>query len=141
MNNKVNYVVRYNAILQAVKEQNPDQEVTEGKILFDDIKDVLDSFQTYENAIFAMETQIPIIRFRYEAEDQAYHIQKLDHARKLAHDNAMGQAAALNRWCTSFLGLDRFIDLDDEAYRGEWTEAIVEVCRQFVDAGIIKKSS
>jgi len=139
MNNTVDYVTRYNSILKRVAETNPEQSAEVGKVLFDDVKDILESFGNYSTAIYNMEIQVPYIRFRYEPEDQAYHIEQLDQARKSAHDNAMAQAGMLNRWCRDFLGLPPFIDLDENAHRGEWTEVLMEVVRQFVDAGILPK--
>lgn len=67
-----------------------------------DMLDIIDSdmqaLSDYVNAVYAMETSIPIILARYEGEDVRDRIQTLDQRRRDKHERAIVAVKRLNRF-------------------------------------------
>ena len=67
-----------------------------------DILDIIDSdmkaLSDYVNAVYAMETSIPIILARYEGEEVRDRIQALDQRRRDKHERAIVATKRLNRF-------------------------------------------
>ena len=66
--------------------------------VLDIIKTDITHLQEYVQAVYSMETLIPIYRVRYDGDDLRYHIEKLDNARRDKHNLAIMSVKRLNRF-------------------------------------------
>lgn len=66
--------------------------------VLDIIKTDIAHLQEYVQAVYSMETLIPIYRVRYDDDDLRYHIEKLDNARRDKHNLAIMSVKRLNRF-------------------------------------------
>ena len=131
----VDYVERFKEICKKMVELNPLQQELPGMPLLEDLPDVTDAFLKYADAIYKMQAELCYVRLSGDTLNANDRIVQLDSNRTSAHNNAMAKAKMLNRWCQQSLGLPKFIDVEDDAPRGEWRVAILEVVRQFVESG------
>ena len=66
--------------------------------VLDIIKTDITHLQEYVQAVYSMETLIPIYRVRYDGDDLRYNIEKLDNARRDKHNLAIMSVKRLNRF-------------------------------------------
>ncbi len=130
----VDYVARYEAICRKIAELNPSQDAESG-VTFEDLQDVMDAFLKYAVCIFQMESEKRYARLCSSPENANDRITELDSRRTSAHNNAMAQGNALNRWCVKMFGLPKFIDLEETDSRKLWMKEILELVKQLVAAG------
>ena len=65
----------------------------------DNVASAMESFGHYVQRRYAMEYQIPIIRFRYDEEEVRWRVKDLDERRRIAHESAMANVSFLNNIC------------------------------------------
>lgn len=130
----IDYAARYEAICRKIIELNPSQDAERG-VTFEDLQDVMNAFLNYAMCIYQMELEKRYIRLSSSTENANDRISQLDSNRTSAHNNAIAQGNALNRWCVKMLGLPKFIDLEETDSRKLWMKEILEVVRQFIHAG------
>lgn len=110
----------YNKMLEMAKEEND-------MLLMDLIRDQVDNFRKYVNAVVEMEIRIPIARFRStDAEDFQRFVERLDSNRRKIHEVAIDSCRILNRTCAT-MGLDSFYpgDLEDRYQVADFCMEIV----------------
>lgn len=113
----------YLNLVEAIKN-SPETEYID-----DDLKSVLramNSFSSYVLSVYNMETNIPIIRFRYEGEELREKIQNLDENRRLTHESAIANVSLLNNIC-------RLYNVD-EIFTGDKTDRyqVADFCEEVV---------
>ena len=82
----------------------------------DDLDFVIDEMKNiikYVSVVENMESQLPILRFRFEGEAYISRVENLDKTRRAAHETAIGAVSALNRLCKSY-GLEPFYIGDEQ---------------------------
>jgi len=103
--------------------------------MLDIIADMMNSFSNYVASVYKMETLIPIIRFKYEGDDQQDRIMKLDTARKFAHENAINACNILNRMVKAAGIEEPFYDGNIKD-RYEVADFCIEVTKEFFNDGV-----
>ncbi len=72
---------------------------------------MMEAFPEYVNTVVTYQTQIPIVRMRYEGEDLMERIMAIDRQRHNAHESAISSVNILNRVCEK-MGLEPFTAVD-----------------------------
>lgn len=122
------YQKKYFDLVEAVKDDN---------FFLNYIKERVEKLVEYVNSIELMEMQLPILRFKYEAEKYQEEVMRLDFNRRSKHNVAIDACNQLNRLCEKN-GLELLFtcDMDD---RNEVAEAIADMVTEFLKDGLVKK--
>lgn len=122
------YKEKYLEMVEALKEE---------KDILDFVREGVDSFVAYVSAVETMELQLPILRFRCEAEEYREAAINLDKNRRLKHNRAIDAANQINRVCDLF-DIEHLFTCDMED-RNEVGIEISKLVTEFLEAGIVKK--
>lgn len=91
------------------------------------------AFSEYVASVYILETNIPIIRMRYEGQDARDRIQKLDRKRRICHEAAINAVRQLNRWAK--LKKVEPIYSGDENDRNQIANFCIEIVKEFFEDG------